>query len=133
MTYGVVCRVLLYSSLALSTRNAITLELSTPAAAAPHGVALCATDPRFSFTRGEAAVSSLLEGGDLWSLSGAEAVPQGASDWRSGAWFQGAAAWGLQAVEVASGGALLRADPYYDASFAGKRCARDVQRVACSL
>jgi len=117
--FGVVCRILMYGSLALSTQNAITLELSTPAAAAPDGVLLCFTDPRVSFARANVSIASVLEGGSIWQQTEAEQVPETASDWRSASWFQSAtAAWGLQPVEVVGTAAgVLGTDGYYSRSF----------------
>jgi hypothetical protein len=131
--YGVVCRILLYTSLALGTQNSITVELSTPSAAAPDGVLLCA-DGRYAFSRdGRAAVSlqSLQEGGSLWALDeeervlaapsapgpGGPAAGAGAAREPAGPWFQ--TAWPLRAVEVAAAGDLLASDPYYAAARRG--------------
>jgi hypothetical protein len=118
-----VCRILLYTSLAFSAKqNSITIELSTPAAAAPDGMLLCATDARYRFVREDVSVSSLLEGGDIWQLTEEEQIAPTLSDWQNAPWLQATSGqWGLQPVEVASAGDVLGTDPYYSRSFVSGR------------
>lgn len=119
--YGALCRILTYSSLAFGTQNAVTLELSTPAAAAPDGVALCATDPRFTFSRDTASVPSLKQGGGIFDAPGAEQVPPAAPDWASARFF--AARSPLRAVEVVPAAALLGRDPWYRRTYGARLAA----------
>ncbi|GBF97384.1 hypothetical protein Rsub_11031 [Raphidocelis subcapitata] len=130
MSFGVVCRILLYSSLALGTRNNVTIELSTPAAAAPDGVLLCfaaspssgsggGDAPAFNFTRDDVSVPSLQEGGTIWRRDEVEQVAAaGGQDWRAAAFFQGPAArWGLAPAEATRAASMLGTDAYYSRSY----------------
>jgi hypothetical protein len=125
MSYGVVCRILLYSSLALDTRNNVTIELSTPAAAAPDGVLLCfaaGAAPDFNFTHEAVSVVSLQEGGTIWRRDEVEQIPAGGGqDWRAAAWFQPAGRWGLAPVKATRAAGVLRTDAYYSGSYVGRR------------
>jgi hypothetical protein len=116
---GVVCRVLLVSSLALGTQNDVTLELATPAVAAPDGVLLCATDGRYAWARDTVAVASLAEGGTLWDTNSTEHVAQAVPDWRRAPWFS--SDWALEPLEVAAAADVLGADPYYASSYTSTR------------
>lgn len=124
--YGVLCRILLYSSLALGTNNSITVELSTPAAVAPDGVLLCAAAPRgrYAFARGDASIASLQEGGDIWTLSETEVAAPASTGAPSSAdaqqpWFQ--TGWPLRPIQVGWADSVLGSGPYYSNSYTASR------------
>ena len=60
---GAVCSVMLYSNLAWSVDNQVTLEFSTPHGVAPNGVLLCATATGHRFDRSSFTVNAREEGG----------------------------------------------------------------------
>jgi hypothetical protein len=120
--FGVVCRILLLSSLALGTRNRVTLELATPSTAAPDGLLLCADDRRYAWAAADVALAALQEAGTPWDAAGAERVAGVAPDWRGAPWLRPAASWGLRPIEAGAAADFLGRDPYYAASHAARRC-----------
>jgi hypothetical protein len=84
---------------------------------------LCAGDDQFAFVREDVAVTSLKEGGNIWTLDEVEraatASTAAAADWAAAPWFQ--TAWPVNAVEVGSAHSVLATDPYYARSYASYR------------
>lgn len=122
--FGVLCRILLYGSLALETHNVITLEITTPAAVAPDGVVFCITDGRFAFTRDNVSIISIMEGGSIWDLNETEILNTAAAaatpaDGRITAWLQ--TKWNVEPVEVGIAADVLGTDPYYGQSYTSMR------------
>ena len=69
---GAVCSVMLYSNLAWSVDNQVTLEFSTPHGVAPNGVLLCATATGHRFDRSSFTVNALEEGGSQFVSGNAQ-------------------------------------------------------------
>ena len=67
---GAVCSVVLYSSLAFSVTNQVTLELTTPHNVAPDGILLCATASGHHFDLSSFSVDALEEGGSQFVSAG---------------------------------------------------------------
>jgi hypothetical protein len=60
---GAVCSVVLYSNLAYSVTNQVTLALTTPYNVAPNGILLCSTASGHHFNTSSFSVDALEEGG----------------------------------------------------------------------
>jgi hypothetical protein len=118
--YGVLCRILWLSSLAFENgldTNQISIELSTPASLAPHGIGLCFTNSAYIQKQQSLSVVSLQEqGGGSWREL-LQQQPQPANSWRSSSFFSNRN--GLQdPIEVGTATALLSSDSFFDSSYA---------------
>jgi hypothetical protein len=103
---GVLCRILLYTSLAFSTPNLITVELSTPRFVAPHGVAFCLNSSAFAQTPGSVSVASVQRGGSVWAQTEKEQIASDAP-WNKSAFFMGSYSWGLEPLKARAVGCGL--------------------------
>ena len=112
---GAVCSVMLYSNLAWSVDNQVTLEFSTPHGVAPNGVLLCATATGHRFDRSSFTVNALEEGGSQFVSGDAQTVTSSAAtDLRA---FGGATSWNHRAVETGVAADVLGTDAYYASTY----------------
>lgn len=129
--YGVLCRLLWYSSLAFNTTNLITLELTTPRSTAPDGLLLCFNDACFVSQSDQVRVQSLQLGGSLW-VPGEERQLIG-SEWEASAFFQTSTDKYLGPVHATDVVTALAGDPYYAASYTVQRCVCSGVRLLATL
>ena len=116
---GAVCSVMLYSNLAWSVDNQVTLEFSTPHGVAPNGVLLCATATGHRFDRSSFTVNALEEGGSQFVSGDAQTVTSSAAtDLRA---FGGATSWNHRAVETGVAADVLGTDAYYASTYMRRR------------
>lgn len=116
---GAVCSVMLYSNLAWSVDNQVTLEFSTPHGVAPNGVLLCATATGHRFDRSSFTVNALEEGGSQFVSGNAQTVTSSAAtDLRA---FGGATSWNHRAVETGVAADVLGTDAYYASTYMRRR------------
>eukprot|EP00877_Chromochloris_zofingiensis_P003441 jgi/Chrzof1/13098/Cz07g19210.t1 len=120
------CRILLYSSLAYSTTNKITVELSTPR---PLNTSLPTNVDGISFcynghsSLGSAAnihISSLEEGGNI-SQQIEQKLINTSSSWNTSSFFQSSARWQINPIESGTVFDILGSDPYYSSSYTRTR------------
>jgi hypothetical protein len=109
---GVLCRLLWYSSLAYDCKTNVTLELSTPRSTAPDAVLLCLMDPSAIQAKGQVAVQSLQQGGDLWQQAGGRELVVPAAESAE------ASSSSAFSIEVSDSATELASDPYYTSSYA---------------
>jgi hypothetical protein len=113
---ALVCRILLYTSLAYRAINEVTLELSTPqGGVAPDSILFCSDNPTVTFTKASTSVTSLLEGGSIFERTEKQLISQ-PTDWTSSSFFLG----GSQAVdplEVCFPQDALHGDEYYNRTY----------------
>jgi hypothetical protein len=116
--YGVLCRILWLSSLAFESYdvNKISIELSTPASSAPHGIGFCFTDAAYiQEQQSVSAVSLQQQGADSWREL-LQQQQQPATRWRGSSFFSNRN--GLQEpIEVGTAAALLSSDSFFDSSY----------------
>lgn len=126
--HGAMCRILLYSSLAYSTTNKITVELSTPR---PLNTSLPTNVDGISFcynghsSLGSAAnihISSLEEGGNI-SQQIEQKLINTSSSWNTSSFFQSSARWQINPIESGTVFDILGSDPYYSSSYTRTRYA----------
>ena len=119
---GAVCSVMLYSNLAWSVDNQVTLEFSTPHGIAPDGVLLCATALDHRFDRSTFVVNALEEGGSQF-LAGVSQTVAGATDadLLSVRAFSGATTWNHRPVETGVAADVLGLDARYAETYARRR------------
>lgn len=108
--FGVLCRLVFLSSLALDTRSLITLEFTTPRSAAPDSVSIVFPSA-FTLNPETVSVAAFQQaaGHDWRDLL----APQ--QQWKNSAFFSKSGP--LEALEIGSSRSLLSSDPYFDGSF----------------
>ena len=109
------CRILLYTSLAYRTINEATFEISTPQGVAPHSLLFCSDNPLVTFTKASTSVTSLLEGGSIFDRTEVQLISQ-PSDWSSSSFFLGTSP-ALDPLEVSSAADALHGDEYYSRTY----------------
>lgn len=115
--FGVLCRLLWYSSLAYDCQTNVTLELSTPRNTAPDGILVCFMDPSAVQMKGQVAVQSLQQGGDLWQQAGGRELITPAAD------SSEAASSSPFSIDESDSVTELASDPYYSSGYASEWCA----------
>lgn len=115
---GVLCRILLYASVAYDTYNAITLEFSTPRFVLPTNILFCFNRPSFTFTPGDFEIAYLEQGGDIFSVS---EVLVAATPYQSWRFFTFGANANFDAAEFGTVYDVLGTDPYYARSYTNQR------------
>lgn len=116
---GLMCRILLLSSVAYQDTNQVTLEFSTPRFLAPPSFMFCFTSTNYNLTRGDINVLSLLEGGDIFNTN-EELVSR--PPFERSTFFRGTS--DLDALEVSTVYEVLGTDGFYSQSYKLQRCAR---------
>lgn len=118
---GVLCRVLLYNSVAYSTVNQVTLELSTPRFLDPDGIYFCFNNTGFIVSNSTFSVVSLIRGTSLYDTSqDEELIPQG-QPWHTAAFFSTSATWPVDPAEYGTVYEVLGTDQYYSGSYSNQR------------
>ncbi|GIL74081.1 hypothetical protein Vretimale_4955 [Volvox reticuliferus] len=112
---GVMCRILLLTSVAYDDTNQITVEFSTPRFVAPRSMFFCFTTTSITITIDSIQVLRLTEGGTIFKTNETTHVAQ-SDDFTTSEFF----AYGtgaLDPLEVSTVYEVLGTDPYYGGSF----------------
>lgn len=112
---GVMCRILLLTSVAYDDQNEITLEFSTPRFVAPTSMFFCFTTPNFKLSFADFNVLRLTEGGSIFSVT--ERTQLSPFDDLSSSQFFSYSNGDLNALEVSTVYEVLGTDPFYGGSF----------------
>jgi hypothetical protein len=115
--FGVLCRLLWYSSLAYDCKSNVTLELSTPRSTAPDAVLFCSRDSSAIQSSAQVALQSLQQAGDLWQQAGGRELIVHAADSTE------APASGAFSIAMFDPARELATDPFYASGYALDWCA----------
>ncbi|EFJ42586.1 hypothetical protein VOLCADRAFT_107220 [Volvox carteri f. nagariensis] len=112
---GVMCRILLLTSVAYNDTNQITLEFSTPRFVAPSSMFFCFTTTSITLTADTFTILELKQGGTIFTVNeSTEVGPY--SDFASTSFFSSGTGE-LNAVEISTVYEVLGTDPFYGGSF----------------
>lgn len=114
---SLICRILLFSSVAFNDMNTITVEFNTPAFVSPDSMLFCFTDLTFQFgTQQGFSLQSLLQGGDIFTQTQQELLTPYSQ-------FLGSSLHpdALDGMEYGSISDVLGSDRYYGGSYTAQR------------
>lgn len=113
---GILCRLLVLTSLACGTTNTVTLEVTTPSFAAVDGLLFCLAAPHAALSNATFALTAASEGGDQFTPPDRAIAPG------EDAFFQAAASyWDHNPIEFGSLRHVLGTDGHYAGSYHVRR------------
>lgn len=118
---GVICRLLLMSSMIYNAINYVTIEFQTPQNVAPNGMLFCLNDTAFQIARSFSVVT-LKEGGSIFKQDEATVISE-SDEWTLSPFFLPtlSKAGQLGAAEFGTLDQFLATDPYFASSYTNLR------------